>query len=112
MTQLDRIAAAAVDAASRPESAWPISARIMFPAPGKDIGLTSQTEELKAVLRGCIEFIKLSLFFEDAYPAIVSRAGFARSYLLSAAQSPAATHIKYRLQNDLSFAARLADIVR
>ncbi|KAJ7756683.1 hypothetical protein B0H16DRAFT_1458133 [Mycena metata] len=108
--QLDRIAAAAVDAASRPESEWDISARIMFPAPGKDIGLTSQTEELKSVLRGSIEFIKLSLFFEDAYPAIVSRAGFARSYLLSAAQTPASAHIKDRLETDLSFAARLADI--
>ncbi|KAJ7731736.1 hypothetical protein B0H16DRAFT_1468910 [Mycena metata] len=108
--QLDRIAAAAVDAASRPESEWDISARIMFPAPGKDIGLTSQTDELKSVLRGSIEFIKLSLFFEDAYPAIVSRAGFARSYLLSAAQTPASAHIKDRLETDLSFAARLADI--
>ncbi|KAJ7336230.1 hypothetical protein DFH08DRAFT_284608 [Mycena albidolilacea] len=109
-TQLDRIAVASVDAASRPESEWHMSARIMFPAPGKDIGLTSQTEELKAVLRGCIEFIKLSLVFEDAYPAIVSRAGFARSYLLSAAQGSAAVHIKHRLETDLSFAARLADI--
>ncbi|KAF8133577.1 hypothetical protein K438DRAFT_1787453 [Mycena galopus ATCC 62051] len=69
-----------------------------------------QTEELKAVLRGCIEFIKLSLVFEDAYPAIVSRAGFARSYLLSASQGPAAVDIKHRLETDLSFAARLADI--
>ncbi|KAJ7183756.1 hypothetical protein C8R46DRAFT_1186672 [Mycena filopes] len=82
----------------------------MFPAPGKDIGLTSQTEEVKAVLRGGIDFIKLSLFFEDAYPAIVSRAGFARSYLLSAAQGSAAIHVKQRLETDLTFAARLADI--
>ncbi|KAJ7021903.1 hypothetical protein C8F04DRAFT_1189504 [Mycena alexandri] len=103
--QLDRIAAA-----SRPESEWHISARIMFPAPGKDIGLTSQTEELKAVLLLSIEFIKLSLLFEDAYPAIVSRAGFARFYLLSAAQTPASAHIKDRLETDLNFAARLADI--
>ncbi|KAJ7692017.1 hypothetical protein B0H14DRAFT_2651829 [Mycena olivaceomarginata] len=109
-TQLDRIAVASVDATLRPESEWHMSACIMFPAPGKDIGLTSQTEELKAVLRGCIEFIKLSLVFEDAYPAIVSRAGFARSYLLSAAQDPAAVHIKHRLETDLSFSACLADI--
>ncbi|KAJ7195810.1 hypothetical protein GGX14DRAFT_575362 [Mycena pura] len=47
-TQLDRIAAAAMDAASRPEFEWHVSARIMFPAPGKDIGLTSQTEECSA----------------------------------------------------------------
>ncbi|KAJ6555280.1 hypothetical protein B0H10DRAFT_2241418 [Mycena sp. CBHHK59/15] len=109
-TQLDRIAAASVDAASRPEDSWPISARIMFPAPGKDIGLTDQGEELKAVLRGCIEFIKLSLLFEDSYPAIVSRAGFARAYLISAAQLPASVHIKNRLETDLSFGTRLADI--
>ncbi|KAJ7891446.1 hypothetical protein B0H13DRAFT_1887217 [Mycena leptocephala] len=75
----------------------------MFPAPGKDIGLTGRTEELKAVLRGCIEFIKLSLLFEDAYPAIIARAGFARSYLISAAQArgPAAVHIKNRLETNL-----------
>ncbi|KAJ6631933.1 hypothetical protein B0H10DRAFT_2206337 [Mycena sp. CBHHK59/15] len=109
-TQLDRIAAASVDAASRPEDSCPISARIMFPAPGKDIGLTDQGEELKAVLRGCIEFIKLSLLFEDSYPAIVSRAGFARAYLISAAQLPASVHIKNRLETDLSFGTRLADI--
>ncbi|KAJ6559036.1 hypothetical protein B0H10DRAFT_2240555 [Mycena sp. CBHHK59/15] len=96
-TQLDRIAAASVDAVSRPEDSWPISARIMFLAPGKDIGLTDQGEELKAVLRGCIEFIKLSLLFEDSYPAIVSRARFAQAYLISAAQLP-------------TFGARLADI--
>lgn len=83
----------------------------MFPAPGKDIGLTNQTEELKGVLRGCIDFIKLSLLFEDAYPTILSRSGFARTYLISAAQQPSAIHIKERLMNDLSFAARLADIV-
>jgi hypothetical protein len=46
------------------------------------------------------------------YPAIVSCAGFAHSYLLSAAQGPAAVHIKHRLETDLSPAARLADIVR
>ncbi|KAJ7643459.1 hypothetical protein DFH06DRAFT_1333704 [Mycena polygramma] len=110
--QLDRIAAATVDAASRPEDQWHISARIMFPAPGKDIGLSGQTEELKAVLRGCIEFIKLSLLFEDAYPAVISRTGYARSYLLRAAEErlPQAYHIQQRLENDLGFAARLADI--
>ncbi|KAF8183489.1 hypothetical protein K438DRAFT_1766779 [Mycena galopus ATCC 62051] len=110
VAQLDRIAAATVDAASRPESDWHISARLMFPAPGKDIGLTGQTDELKAVLHGCIDFIKVSLLFEDAYPAILSRAGFAPTYLLMAAQHTAAIHIKDRLTKDLTFAARLADI--
>ncbi|KAF7364488.1 hypothetical protein MVEN_00317200 [Mycena venus] len=110
MTQLDRIAAGTIDAASHDESSWHISARIMFPAAGKDIGHNGQTEELKVVLRGCIEFIKLSLLFEDAYPLIVSRAGFARSYLLSAAQAPEAIYIKKRLESDLTFASRLADI--
>ncbi|KAJ7742814.1 hypothetical protein B0H16DRAFT_1860551 [Mycena metata] len=108
--QLDRIVAAAADAASRPESDWHLSARILFPAPGKDIGLTGQTDELKAVLHGCIDFIKLSLLFDDAYPVVLARGGFARTYLLMAAQHPAAIHIKNRLTNDLSFATRLADI--
>ncbi|KAF8206889.1 hypothetical protein K438DRAFT_1756229 [Mycena galopus ATCC 62051] len=110
VAQLDRIAAATVDAVSRPESDWHISARLMFPAPGKDIGLTRQTDELRAVLHGCIGFIKLSLLFDDAYPAIRSRTGFARTYLLMAAQHTAAIHIKDRLTRDLTFAARLADI--
>ncbi|KAF7372386.1 hypothetical protein MVEN_00099000 [Mycena venus] len=124
MTQLDRIAAGTIDAASHDESSWHISARIMFPAAGKDIGLilqlaetrrdsqwtTGSRQELKVVLRGCIKFIKLSLLFEDAYPAIVSRAGFARSFLLSAVQAPEAIYIKKRLESDLTFASRLADI--
>lgn len=109
--QLARIAAGAVDASNRPESEWHISARIIFPAPGKSMGLTGQSEELKAVLRGCIDFIKLSLLFQDSYPAIISRAGFARTYLIAAANTPASIHIKQRLETDLSFAARLADIV-
>lgn len=109
--QLHRIAAAAADAKSRPESDWHISARLLFPAPGKDIGITGQTDEVKAMLHGCIDIIKLSLFFEDAYPTILSRAGFARTYLLMAAQSHAARHIKHRLLKDESFAARLAAIV-
>ncbi|KAJ7737970.1 hypothetical protein B0H16DRAFT_1571317, partial [Mycena metata] len=53
---------------------------------------------------------QLSLFFEDAYPVVLARGGFARSYLLMAAQHPAAIHIKNRLTNDMSFATRLADI--
>ncbi|KAJ6573313.1 hypothetical protein B0H10DRAFT_1964088 [Mycena sp. CBHHK59/15] len=109
-TQLDRITAASVDATSRPEDSWPISARIMFPDPGKDIGLTDQGEELKAVLCGCIEFMKLSLLFEDSYPVIVSHAGFGQAYLISAVQLPASVHIKNCLETDLSFGARLADI--
>ncbi|KAJ7017789.1 hypothetical protein C8F04DRAFT_1331490 [Mycena alexandri] len=109
-TQLNRVAAATVDAASRPESDWHVSARILFPAPGKDIGLTGQTDELKAVLHGCIDFIKLSLFFDDAYPVVLARGGFARTFLLMAAQHPAAIHIKDRLTNDMGFATRLADI--
>lgn len=111
--QLKRVAESSVDAVSRPESDWHISARILFPAPGKkDIGLTEQGEELKAVLRGCIQFIKLSLLFEDSYPAILSRPGFARAYLIAAAGRPEAVHIKARLETDLSFGALLADIVR
>ncbi|KAJ7737436.1 hypothetical protein DFH07DRAFT_966490 [Mycena maculata] len=108
--QLERIAGASADADKRPESEWHISARILFPAPGKDIGLTDQSEELKAVLRGCIEFIKLSLLFEDSYPSIISRAGFARAYLIAAANRSASAHIKERLETDMNFAALLADI--
>lgn len=111
MTQLDRITAGTIDAVFRDESSWHISTRIMFPAPGKDIGLTARTEELKVVLRGCIEFIKLSLLFEDAYPTIMSHPGYTRSYLISATEGPQAIYIKKRLQTDVSFAAALSDIV-
>ncbi|KAF8162033.1 hypothetical protein K438DRAFT_1776113 [Mycena galopus ATCC 62051] len=46
-----------------PESAWHISARLVLPAPNKDISLTSQHRDLQNVLR---DSIKIFMFFEDA----------------------------------------------
>ncbi|KAJ6612350.1 hypothetical protein B0H10DRAFT_300419 [Mycena sp. CBHHK59/15] len=109
---LGKLLAADTEPALRPEDSWHVSARIIYPMPGKDIGLNSQSEELKAVLRGGIDLIKTSLLFEDAYPAIISRAGFARTYLVAAADAlPAAVHIRERLPIDLKYAAVLADIL-
>ncbi|KAF7342814.1 hypothetical protein MSAN_01997300 [Mycena sanguinolenta] len=95
------------------ESQWHPSAQIIYPAPGKkDILLNSQTEELQRVLRSAIALIKTSLLFENAYPAIISRAGFARTYLVSAAEAvPEAKHILERLRLDLKYAAILADVL-
>ncbi|KAJ7509402.1 hypothetical protein B0H11DRAFT_2427833 [Mycena galericulata] len=89
------------------------SARIVPPAPGKkDILLNSQTEELQRVLRSAISLVKTGLIFEDSYPPILSRAGFARAYLVSAADGiPEAKHIRERLGTDLKYAAILADIL-
>lgn len=97
----------------RAEATWHPSAQIVYPAPGKkDILLNSQTEELQAVLRHGIGLVKTGLLFENAYPAIISRAGFARSYLISSAEAfPKAKHIRERLGLDLKYAAILADIV-
>ncbi|KAJ7730706.1 hypothetical protein DFH07DRAFT_703844, partial [Mycena maculata] len=80
------------------------------PAPGKkDVLLNSQTEELQRVLRGSINAVKTGLLFQDSYPPIISRAGFARAYLVSAAEDlPEAVHA---LGKDLKYAAILADIL-
>ncbi|KAJ6605727.1 hypothetical protein B0H10DRAFT_603934 [Mycena sp. CBHHK59/15] len=100
------------DPSTRPEDSWHVSARVVYPAPGKDVGLNSQSEELKSVLRGSIELVKTSILFEDAYPSIISRAGYARTILLQAAIAlPAAIHVKHRLTTDLKYAAILADIL-
>ncbi|KAJ7926371.1 hypothetical protein B0H13DRAFT_2313701 [Mycena leptocephala] len=97
----------------RAETTWHPSAQIVYPAPGKkDILLNSQTEELQGVLRHSIGLIKTGLIFEDGYPAIISRAGFARSYLISSAETiPNAKHVRERLGLDLKYAAILADIL-
>ncbi|KAJ6582104.1 hypothetical protein B0H19DRAFT_1370246 [Mycena capillaripes] len=97
----------------RAEATWHPSAQIVYPAPGKkDILLNSQTEELQVVLRHGIGLVKTGLLFENAYPAIISRAGFARSYLISSAEAfPKAKHIRERLGLDLKYAAILADIL-
>ncbi|KAJ7707897.1 hypothetical protein B0H16DRAFT_1481529 [Mycena metata] len=98
---------------ARAETTWHPSTCITYPAPGKkDILLNSQTEELQTVLRTGITNVKASLHFESAYPPILARAGFARTYFISAAEKhPEATHILHRLRNDLNFAAILADIL-
>ncbi|KAF8157529.1 hypothetical protein K438DRAFT_1777174 [Mycena galopus ATCC 62051] len=93
-----------------PESTWHISARIVLPAPNKDIGLTSQHRDLQNVLRDSIVLIKIFMFCEDAYPTMVSRAGFGRPYMIDAAEARAATHILDRLLNDPTFGAFLAPI--
>ncbi|KAJ6548928.1 hypothetical protein B0H19DRAFT_1265712 [Mycena capillaripes] len=97
----------------RPEASWHPSAQIMYPVPGKrDILLNSQTEELQAVLRHGINLVKGALLFENGYPPVISRAGFARSYLISSADSlPKAKHIRERLGCDLKHATILADIL-
>ncbi|KAJ6527819.1 hypothetical protein B0H19DRAFT_1243251 [Mycena capillaripes] len=97
----------------RDEAKWHPSAQIIYPAPGKkDILLNSQTEELQRVLRSSMALVKTALLFENSYPAIISRAGFARAYLVSAAEAlPEAKHILERLGLDLKYAAILADIL-
>ncbi|KAJ7133962.1 hypothetical protein C8R43DRAFT_1132984 [Mycena crocata] len=98
---------------ARSEDSWHPSARIAYPAPGKkDVLLNAQTEELQLVLRHAISAVKSSLLFEDAYPPILSRAGFARAYLIEAADAiPEGQHIRERLGSDLKYAAVLADIL-
>ncbi|KAJ7120568.1 hypothetical protein C8R43DRAFT_1136736 [Mycena crocata] len=98
---------------ARSEDSWHPSARIAYPAPGKkDVLLNAQTEELQLVLRHAISAVKSSLVFEDAYPPILSRAGFARAYLIEAADAiPEGQHIRERLGSDLKYAAVLADIL-
>ncbi|KAJ7834150.1 hypothetical protein B0H14DRAFT_2591075 [Mycena olivaceomarginata] len=97
----------------RSEASYHPSTRIAYPAPGKkDILLNSQSEELQTVLRTTISNVKRALVFEAAYPPILARAGYARKYLIVAAeQHPEATHVLDRLRNDLNFAAILADII-
>jgi hypothetical protein len=97
----------------RSEASYHPLTHIAYPAPGKkDILLNSQSKELQTVLRTTISNVKRALVFEAAYPPILARAGYARKYLIVAAeQHPEATHTLDRLRNDLNFAAILADIV-
>ncbi|KAJ7318494.1 hypothetical protein DFH08DRAFT_1036272 [Mycena albidolilacea] len=97
----------------RDEAKWHPSAQIIYPAPGKkDILLNSQTEVLQRVLRAAISLVKTGVLFENSYPAIISRAGFARAYLVSAAEAmPEAKYVLERLGLDLKYAAILADIL-
>lgn len=103
---------APVDASSRPESSWDITAQLVLPAPNKDIGLTAQHPELQAVLRDTMLIIKIFMLFTEAYPLMASRAGFGRPRMIEAAEARAtAIHILERLLTDPSFGAILAPIV-
>ncbi|KAJ7182039.1 hypothetical protein C8R46DRAFT_1068993 [Mycena filopes] len=97
----------------RSEASYHASTRIAYPPHGKkDILLNSQSEELQAVIRTTISNVKRAVVFESAYPPIIARAGFARKYLIVAAeQEPEARHILARLRSDLNFAVVLADII-
>ncbi|KAJ7078688.1 hypothetical protein B0H15DRAFT_859884, partial [Mycena belliarum] len=99
-------------AAGNTASSWDISARLVLPAPNKAISLTAQHTELQFVLRSGVLQIKLFLLFINAYPMMISRAGFARPYLIAAAQlRPASAKILERLQTDPQFGAILAPIL-
>ncbi|KAJ7181985.1 hypothetical protein C8R46DRAFT_1186854 [Mycena filopes] len=97
----------------RSEASYHASTRIAYPPHGKkDILLNSQSEELQGVIRTTITNVKRAVVFESAYPPIIARAGFARKYLIVAAeQEPEARHILARLRSDLNFAVVLADII-
>ncbi|KAJ6615882.1 hypothetical protein B0H10DRAFT_2220060 [Mycena sp. CBHHK59/15] len=107
-----QIKANPVAMAVHPESSWHVSTQMVMPGVNKSIALTSQSEELKAVLRGSIQSMKVSLLFDDAFTVMTSRAGYAQEHLLKAAhaQLPDAAHVEDRLLTDLKFAVHLADI--
>lgn len=111
----DATLSAASDAgAVRTEESWHSSARIIYPAPGKkDILLNSQSEAMQAVLRIGIRNSKTSLLFTESYPTILSRSGFTRTFLITAAtqHGSEAVHIKQRLETDTKYATAFADIV-
>ncbi|KAJ7250925.1 hypothetical protein C8J57DRAFT_1353887 [Mycena rebaudengoi] len=111
----DATLSAASDAgAVRTEESWHSSARIIYPAPGKkDILLNSQSEAMQAVLRIGIRNSKTSLLFTESYPTILSRSGFTRTFLITAAtqHGSEAVHIKQRLETDTKYATAFADIL-
>ncbi|KAJ6549719.1 hypothetical protein B0H19DRAFT_1264634 [Mycena capillaripes] len=98
---------------ARPESSWHQSARLSYPAPGKDIRLNDQSEETKLVIRGGIKLLKIALLVENSYPAILSRTGTGKGYLLQSAEDIGAdaVHIKERLTVDSKYAAVFADLL-
>ncbi|KAJ6557071.1 hypothetical protein DFH09DRAFT_1317647 [Mycena vulgaris] len=104
-----------IGTSNRPESSWDPSERLVLPAPNKDIGLTAQHPELQFVLRSTIALIKTSLhcslLFHEAYPTMISRAGWGRPYMIEAAGlRPSSCHILERLLIDSQFGAVLAPI--
>ncbi|KAJ7841712.1 hypothetical protein B0H14DRAFT_3140134 [Mycena olivaceomarginata] len=101
----------ASDVVERTEASWHVTACLVLPAPGRNIGLTAQDPELQFVLCSAIASIKSDLFFVDMYPTISTRAGFARPHLIKAALIRVSSrHIHHRLVKDPDFAAALAPI--
>jgi hypothetical protein len=99
--------------AVRPESSWHVSARIVYPGPGKSVRLNDQAEEAKLVIRGGIKLLETSLILDDAFLEVLSRAGTGKTYMLAAAEKiPEAVYIKERLAVDPAYASVLADLVR
>ncbi|KAJ7705816.1 hypothetical protein B0H16DRAFT_1747068 [Mycena metata] len=93
------------------ETSWDVTAQLTLPAPNKDIGLTAQNPELQFVLRGAIGAIKISLLFEESYPTMISRGGFARPFLITAARvRQGSRYILARLLTDPDFGTTLAPI--
>ncbi|KAJ7021152.1 hypothetical protein C8F04DRAFT_1274057 [Mycena alexandri] len=94
-----------------PEEYYDVSTRIVFPPPTKDMKLTDQSVELRAVLSGAIELIKRDGLFKDAYPVIKSRPGVAKMAMLKVARAlPEASHIVARLEGDPRMAKWLCNI--
>ncbi|KAJ6495118.1 hypothetical protein C8R45DRAFT_927064 [Mycena sanguinolenta] len=90
------------EVASLPETAYHPSTRLVFPVgPGKDMKLTEQSFELRAVLNATIERITSSVILVDAYPEMASRTGYAKANMLKVARKiPDAVHIPQRLESD------------
>ncbi|KAJ6491546.1 hypothetical protein DFH09DRAFT_1338427, partial [Mycena vulgaris] len=98
--------------ALRPEFAWHVSARIIYPEPGKHIWLNDQSEEAQSVVRGGIGKLKTSLIMVETYPSILSRTRSGKGYLIASADEiPDAIHIKECLMTDPKYAALLADLL-
>ncbi|KAJ6451560.1 hypothetical protein C8R45DRAFT_1113431 [Mycena sanguinolenta] len=87
---------------SLPETAYHLSTHLVFPVgPGKDMKLTEQSSELRAVLNATIERITSSVILVDAYPEMASRTGYAKANMLKVVQKmPDAVHIAQRLKSD------------
>ncbi|KAJ7804029.1 hypothetical protein B0H14DRAFT_3486784 [Mycena olivaceomarginata] len=84
---------------SRPESSYHESARFVNPPPGKDVRLNDQPDACKAVVRGAIALLKISIFCENSYMQILSRTGFGKGL-----PGP-------RLMTDPKYLAVLADLL-
>ncbi|KAF8169469.1 hypothetical protein K438DRAFT_1983293 [Mycena galopus ATCC 62051] len=99
------------DVYDRTEASWHVTARLVYPAPNRDLGLNAQPAELQFVLRSSIGSVRHDLLFHDSYPTISTRAGFARPHLIKGALIRVSSrHIHERLLKDPSFAAALAPI--